>query len=196
MKILVVADEESKYIWDHFDRSKFSNVDLIISCGDLKQEYLSFLVTMIKAPLFYVHGNHDTSYKTAAPEGCTCIDDKIIIYKGIRIVGLGGSNRYRPGDFQYTESQMKWRILKLIPNLWMKKGVDILVTHAPAYKLGDGEDLCHRGFECFITFMDKYNPKYLLHGHQHLNYGRNQRIHQYKETKIINGFGYYFIEIE
>lgn len=195
MKILVVADEESKYIWDHFDRSKFSNVDMMISCGDLKQEYLSFLVTMIKAPLFYVRGNHDTSYLTKPPVGCTCIDDTVISYRGIRIAGLGGSHRYSPGDFQYTESQMKWRIFKLRPKIWRKKGVDILVTHAPAYKLGDGEDLCHRGFQSFVAFMDKYNPKYLLHGHQHLNYGRNQRIHQYKETIIVNGFGYYFIDI-
>lgn len=195
MKILVVADEESKYIWDHFDQSKFSDVDLMISCGDLKQEYLSFLVTMIKAPLFYVHRNHDTSYMTIPPEGCTCIDDTMITFKGIRIVGLGGSHRYRPGDFQYTELQMKWRIFKLRPKLWLKKGVDILVTHAPVFKLGDGDDLCHKGFECFIPFMDKYKPKYLLHGHQHLNYGRNQRNHNYKDTKIINGFGYYFIEI-
>jgi len=195
MKVLVVADEESKYIWDHFDRSKFSNVEMMISCGDLKQEYLSFLVTMIKAPLFYVRGNHDTSYLTKPPEGCTCIDDTVISYRGIRIAGLGGSHRYSPGDFQYTESQMKWRIFKLGLKIWMNKGVDILVTHAPAYKLGDGEDLCHRGFQCFVAFMDKYKPKYLLHGHQHLNYGRNQRIHQYKETTIVNGFGYYFIDI-
>jgi len=195
MKVLVVADEESKYIWDHFDRNKFSNVDMMVSCGDLKQEYLSFLVTMINAPLFYVRGNHDTSYLTKPPEGCTCIDDTVISYRGIRIAGLGGSYRYSPGDFQYTESQMKWRIFKLGPKIWMKKGVDILVTHAPAYKLGDGEDLCHRGFQCFLAFMDKYKPKFLLHGHQHLNYGRNQRIHQYKETIIVNGFGYYFIDI-
>ncbi|MCQ6557284.1 metallophosphoesterase family protein [Paenibacillus mendelii] len=195
MKILVVSDEESKFIWDHFDPEKFKDVRLIISCGDLKAAYLSFLVSMIHAPLLYVHGNHDTDYKVNPPEGCDSIEDRIVTFKGVRILGLGGSFRYSPGDYQYTERQMRWRITKLKPKLLLSKGVDILVTHAPVYKLGDGEDLCHRGFECFSTFMNQYNPKYLLHGHQHLNYGRNQRIHRYKNTEIVNAFGYYFIEV-
>ena len=59
LRLLVVADKESSYIWDHFDKSRFEGVDLIISCGDLKASYLSFLTTMVAAPLYYVHGNHD-----------------------------------------------------------------------------------------------------------------------------------------
>ncbi|WP_246628214.1 metallophosphoesterase family protein [Paenibacillus oenotherae] len=194
MRILVVSDEESKYIWDHYDPERFKDVELIISCGDLKQEYLSFLVTMLPVPLFYVPGNHDTTYKSKPPEGCVSIDGKLIEYKGIRIMGLGGSNKYSSGDYQYTESQMRRRLRKFRFKLWRNKGIDILVTHAPAYQLGDGEDLCHRGFNCFVDFMEQYAPKYLLHGHQHLNYGRGQRIHQYKNTRIINGFGYYLLD--
>lgn len=38
MKILVVSDEKSTYIWDYFDASKFKDIELIISCGDLKEE--------------------------------------------------------------------------------------------------------------------------------------------------------------
>ena len=45
MKILVLADEESKYLWDYFEKSKLEGIDLIISCGDLKPQYLSFLAT-------------------------------------------------------------------------------------------------------------------------------------------------------
>lgn len=194
MKILVVSDEENTYIWDYFERSRFADIDLIISCGDLKAEYLSFLVTMIKAPLFYVHGNHDEKYLKNPPEGCTNIDDKLINYKGLRILGLGGSNRYRDGDFQYTEKEMKKRIFKLYLKLWFYKGFDILVTHAPAFKIGDGEDICHRGFQCFVDLLEKYSPKYMLHGHQHLSYSRNSRIIGYMNTKIINGFGYYILE--
>ncbi|MBH5317657.1 metallophosphoesterase [Paenibacillus sp. GSMTC-2017] len=193
MKILVVSDEESTYIWDHFDAERFKDIKLIISCGDLKAEYLSFLVTMINVPLLYVHGNHDISYKSRPPEGCECIEDNVVTYNGIRIMGLGGSNRYSPGEFQYTEKQMRWRMAKLRLKQKLTKSVDILVTHAPAYKIGDGEDLCHKGFQCFISFMDQYNPRFLLHGH--LNYGRNQRFHQYKNTKIINAFGYQIIEV-
>ncbi|MFC4101941.1 metallophosphoesterase family protein, partial [Paenibacillus xanthanilyticus] len=182
MKILIVADEESKYIWDHFDPARFKDVELILSCGDLKASYLSYLVSMIHAPLFYVHGNHDTTYGQMPPEGCDCIEDRLVTFKGLRILGLGGSFRYSPGEHQYKERQMRWRIAKQKPKLWLKGGVDLLVTHAPAYKLGDGEDLCHRGFESFVSFLDQYRPRYMVHGHQHLNYGRNARVRQYKDT--------------
>ena len=46
MKILAIADEESKSLWDFFDKSKLEGIDLIISCGDLNPHYLSFLVTL------------------------------------------------------------------------------------------------------------------------------------------------------
>lgn len=107
MKILLVSDEESKYIWDFFQEEKFDDIDLIISCGDLKSEYLSYLATMMHAPVFYIHGNHDNGYIEKTPDGCECIEDKLITYKGIRILGLGGSMKYKDGPFLYTEKQMQ-----------------------------------------------------------------------------------------
>ena len=63
MKILAIADEESTYLWDHYEKSKLEGIDLIISCGDLDPRYLSFLVTMTTVPVLYVHGNHDDRWK-------------------------------------------------------------------------------------------------------------------------------------
>lgn len=194
MKILLVSDVEAPYLWDYFQPDKFKDIDLIISCGDLKSEYLSFLVTMIKAPLFYVHGNHDTGYLKKPPEGCECIDDKLIDFKGVRILGLGGSIRYNNGSFQYSESEMKRRILKLKPKLFWNKGFDILVTHAAAFGMGDSQDRCHVGFKCFNELLDKYEPKYFFHGHVHLNYGLKPRRSTYKNTEIINAYEYCIIE--
>ena len=62
MKILTVSDEESPALWDYYVPGRLADYDLILSCGDLKPEYLSFLVTMAKCPVLYVHGNHDTNY--------------------------------------------------------------------------------------------------------------------------------------
>ena len=107
MRIMVIADEESSWLWDHFEKEKLAGVDLIISCGDLHPHYLSFLTTFTSAPVLYVHGNHDDKYEQVPPEGCTCIEDQIFVYEGIRILGLGGSMRYRPGTNQYTEREMK-----------------------------------------------------------------------------------------
>lgn len=195
MKILLVSDEEVSYIWDFFEPKKFKDIDLIISCGDLKADYLSFLVTMIKAPLFYVPGNHDTEYINNPPEGCECIDGKLINYKGIRILGLGGAHMYSFQEYQYTEKQMRKRIRKLKPMIWFNKGFDILVTHAPSYSIGNENSSCHKGFRCFEELMDKYSPKYFFHGHMHLSYGLKPRINEYKNTKIINAFQYYIVEV-
>ena len=35
MKILAIADEECKALWDYFTPDKLAGVDLIIACGDL-----------------------------------------------------------------------------------------------------------------------------------------------------------------
>ena len=112
MKILTVSDEECAALWDYYAPGKLSGYDLIISCGDLKAEYLSFLVTMAKCPVLYVHGNHDDSYGRE-PQGCICADDRIVEVGGLRILGLGGSYFYRDGEYMYTENQMKSRVRRL-----------------------------------------------------------------------------------
>lgn len=196
MKILVLSDEESKYLWDYFEKSKLEGIDLIISCGDLKAQYLSFLATYAKVPVLYVHGNHDSHYDTNPPDGCICIDDDLYVYKGIRILGLGGSMQYNMTGYQYTESEMKNRVRRLWFKLKWYKGFDILVTHAPAYQLNDGDDIPHMGFKTFRELLDKYRPKYFLHGHVHLSYNWNQqRECIYNDhTTVINGFERYIFE--
>lgn len=195
MKILVVADEESKYIWDHFDPDRFEDIDLVISCGDLKSSYLSFLVTMIRAPLLYVHGNHDGGYDRNPPLGCDSIEDRIVVVGGVRILGLGGSYLYNHGSHQYSEQAMAKRVKQLRRSLKRNGGFDILVTHAPAEGLGDGDDLCHKGFAAFNKLLETYRPSYFLHGHQHLNYSRKtKRVRRSGETTVINGFDHYIFE--
>lgn len=197
MKIMIIADEESKSLWDYFDKSKLEGIDLIISCGDLSPHYLSFLATFTTAPVLYVHGNHDGCYDKTPPGGCICIDDQLYKYKGLRIVGLGGAMKYKPGPYMFTQKDMKKRVRKLKRKLFFSRGFDILVTHAPAYRLNDGDDLPHMGFEAFIDMMDRYRPKYFFHGHVHANYGgRYARESSYKNTVVINGYEKYIVDID
>ncbi len=192
MKILVLADIESKSLWDYFEKEKLEGIDLILSCGDLKPQYLEFLATFSKAPILYIHGNHDDCYQETPPNGCICIEDKIYIYKGIRILGLGGSMRYKNGIHQYTQREMNTRVRKLKYQLWRHKGFDILLTHSPAYQINDDDDMPHQGFEAFVKLLDKYQPRYFLHGHVHMSYGRKfKRISKYNEITIINGYEKY-----
>ena len=196
MKILTISDEECPALWDFYTPGKLDDYDLILSCGDLNARYLSFLVTMAKCPVLYVHGNHDVTYSQRPPEGCDCIDDHLVTYNGVRILGLGGCRKYHPGPHQYTESQMRLRIAKLRWKLWRAGGVDIVVTHAPPEGLGDADDIAHWGFTALRELIDQYQPKYLVHGHVHMSYGYNipREIH-HNGTKVINAYERYTIEI-
>lgn len=197
MRILLISDEESPYLWEHYQPGRLDGIDLILSCGDLSPEYLSFLVTMGRAPVLYVHGNHDGKYKKRPPEGCECIDDTIININGLRILGLGGCQRYGRGEHQYTEREMTKRIVKLLPQLWLHRGVDIVVTHAPVRGLGDEEHITHRGFESFRRLLETQKPRYWAYGHVHMNYGtRHQRLIQHEGTTLINAYERYIIEVE
>lgn len=197
MRILAIGDEESKYLWEYFDKSKLEGIDLIISCVDLDPYYLSFLATFSCVPVLYVHGNHDKVYQKIPPDGCICIDDKIYVHNGVRILGLGGSMRYNKGPYQFTEWQMKQRVAKLHLRLLRHRGFDILVTHAPAFQLNDGRDLPHQGFSVFLKLIQKYRPKFFLHGHVHLSYGRNhKRYDKYLDTHVINAYERFVFDFE
>lgn len=196
MKILALADVESKYLWDFFEKTKLEGIDLILSAGDLAPQYLEFLATYAKVPILYVHGNHDGCYDDTPPLGCICIDDDIYEYQGLRIMGLGGSMCYNYSTYQFSEKDMRMRLLKMKPKLWRHGGIDILLTHSPAKGFHDGDDLPHTGFDCFNDILTKYEPSLFIHGHVHLTYGRDfRREDMYGNTKVINAFERYIIEI-
>ena len=195
MKILAVADEESRFLWDFYEKEKLKDIQLILSCGDLDAEYLSFLATVTSVPVLYVRGNHDDKYMDKAPEGCICIENQIYVHEGVRILGLGGSMRYRQGLNQYTEKEMADRVRRMRFKIMKNGGFDILLTHAPARGLNDGDDLPHRGFQTFNRMMDRYQPGYFIHGHMHMNYGnRQKRLDQYGKTQVINACERYVFE--
>lgn len=195
MKILLISDEEDPALWDYYQPGRLNGYDLILSAGDLSAEYLSFLVTMANVPVLYVYGNHDKSYDVRPPEGCDCIEDKLVEYNGLRILGLGGSAVYSKGPYQYTERQMRRRIAKLNRAVRKAGGVDIILTHCPPKGYGDADDYAHRGFEAFLPMLDKWKPKALVHGHVHMAYGIPREL-SYGETRIINSSGRFTLTME
>ena len=46
---------------------------------------------------------------------------------------------------------MNKRVRRLWFSLRRHKGFDILLTHSPAFKINDSDDLPHMGFEAFVT---------------------------------------------
>ena len=196
MKILILSDVESKYLWDYFEKEKLEGIDLILSCGDLKPQYLSFLASFTKAPVLYVRGNHDDCYEIDPPDGCICIEDSIYNFNGLRIMGLGGSIKYNNGKNQYTQNQMKKRVKRMWFKLMRNHGFDILLTHAPAAGFHEGNERAHKGFDIFSELIDRYHPKFFIHGHVHKDYSRNfVRQDQIGDTTVINGYERFTLEI-
>ena len=198
MKILAISDVPSKALWDYGTREHLEGIDLILSCGDLPQKYLEYLTNFTAAPILYVHGNHDGSYRENEPGGCICVDDSVYVWKGLRIMGLGGSIRYnnREDSFQYTEREMRRRVRKLWRKAHHVGGIDLLLTHSPAAGLNDSTDRAHKGFACFNDLMDEYEPQWFVHGHVHLNYdAKLPRVCTRGKTTVINATESYVFEI-
>lgn len=204
MKILLLADREERALWDDWSenmKERLSDVELILSAGDLDPDYLEFLVTMMNRPLVYVRGNHDGRYDEAPPQGCIDADRRIVEVQGLRILGLGGSMRYKFGaSDMYSEAEMRRRILSLSGTMLSNKikgksGFDILLTHAPCRGYGDMDDLPHRGFDCFNGLLMRNKPRLHCFGHVHQEYGQFKRVIDHPSgTALVNACGYYIFD--
>lgn len=196
MRILAISDKPEGWLWERWDRERVAGVDLVISCGDLPATYLEHIVTLANVPLLYVQGNHDTAYDDHAPEGCVSIDGQLRDFRGLRVMGLGGSIRYNDEVHGFTEAEMARKAARMALLASATGGVDLVVTHAPLRGYGDLDDLPHRGFEALGHLVERTRPRYLLHGHVHLEYGRIERVREHPcGTTIVNVCGSYVLEI-
>ena len=197
LKLLIVADDVDPLLYDYYRPERFPPIDLILSCGDLKQWYLSYLMSTFNAPLYYVRGNHDMSFIEDPPDGGENIHGRIVNYKGIRIMGFEGSQVYTREAVQYTEREMYWTYQLMRFQIWRHRGVDIVITHSPPAGIHDMDNVTHKGFQVFNHIIKKHRPKYLIHGHTHLNYGRRQeRVTKVGDTYVINAYGFYILDYE
>ena len=128
--------------------------------------------------------------RAPGPRGCVNIDGRLVEAGGLRVAGLGGSLRYKRGANQYSQAQMGWRALKL--DLRIRLGrvrngrkLDILVTHAPPFGLGEAVDSAHVGFAAFLRLMRNFQPLLAVHGHVH-PYGRTMPEGRIDSTRVIN----------
>jgi len=201
MKILAVSDFMDP-LFSTLDRgSPFDGVELILSCGDLPPEYLRSLAEAFRVPLYYVRGNHDRRLGIAVPGGGSCIHAQVVRHRGLAILGLEGSRWYNGGPHQYSEAQMRGFFRQVRPVLrpLRRRGdrLDIVLAHAAPRHAGDAEDPCHRGFQTFRTMIDRYRPRYFIHGHIHRRFGDPaQRVITVGDTRVINASGYHLLEVE
>lgn len=202
MKILAISDVILPQFEDYsYLHRSFSEVSLIVSCGDLSVSYLDFICSALNLPLFFVRGNHDTDYVPPDPGG----DNLHLCFKKrekYMFAGLEGSIRYNSqGAIQYSETEMFFKVLRLLPRLMVRRwrygyGVDIMVTHSPPKGIHDiPEDFAHRGFKSFRYLIYWGRPKYLIHGHVDTWDNRKTRKTIYGKTTVLNINPYMVLDI-
>ncbi|MBN2444895.1 MAG: metallophosphoesterase [Spirochaetales bacterium] len=219
MKILCIADHIDPTIYSDNIRTRFKDIDIILSAGDLRFNYYDYIMSNLNKPLYFVFGNHNLNglkyYKKDFKEevydlvnkrvrfgkgGGTYIDRKIIKCKNLLIGGLGGSMWYNGGKNQFTEFGMFLKIVKMLPALIFNRIVhgrfiDILLTHSPPFGIHDQKDRCHRGFKVFLYFLRLFKPRFMLHGHIHLYSPCDKRLDRFHSTDVINVYNHYIVEI-
>lgn len=227
MKILIVSDQIDPFIYSCSITELFGDVDCVLCAGDLSMDYIDFIVSTLNKPTFFVFGNHNIEklkyfHKEARKEneriegfscGAVYAGFKVLREKNLMwthptskksspllIAGISGSIDYNHGLCQYTESEMRFKLLKLVPQLIYNKikygrYLDIFLTHATPRHVHDHEDNCHRGFNAFNKFIKRYKPIYMVHGHIHLYDQSEPRISRYDDTIVVNAYGHYVIEL-
>lgn len=207
VKVLSLSDVQIDSIYSSGVKNRFTDVDLILGCGDLAYYYLEFVVSMLDAPLYYVRGNHSsvvehthTGPKTH-PHGGIDLHRKVVFDKGLILAGVEGSLRYREGPFQYSQSEMWAHIFRLIPKLLINRLVygrclDIFISHAPPWGIHDKPDLPHQGVKAFRWLLETFHPRYHFHGHIHVYRQDTQTTTKFHSTTVINTYGYAETQIE
>jgi Icc-related predicted phosphoesterase len=207
MKILSLSDTIIPFIYGPQVKRRFQGVDLLLGCGDLPYYYLEYVYDALDVPLYFVRGNHDevveysSEIQRTYPHGGIDLHGKVCMVKGILLAGVEGSLRYRPGMFQYSQSEMWLHIFRLVPALIKNRLVygrclDVFVSHAPPAGVHSETDLPHRGIEAFRWLIDYFKPAYFIHGHIHVHRPDTIRESLVGRTCVINTFGYREIELE
>lgn len=212
MKILAVSDAVVDFLYSPQIKINHSDVDLILSCGDLPLDYLEFMANTLEVPLYFVWGNHDVGAEKQLPKLCLPLDGRTVRLPfgagknnpspiTLLLAGLGGSIRYKPtGKNQFTQNEMLLRTIGLMPGLVYNRYhfgrfLDVLITHSPPLHIHDQDDRAHKGFKAFLLLLNLFHSRYHLHGHTSVyGAGGTTRISRYKRTEIINVNPYRLID--
>jgi 3',5'-cyclic AMP phosphodiesterase CpdA len=211
VRVVALADEESPSL--HVRGLRELAPELVLAAGDLPWHYLEFIASCVDAPMVFVPGNHDPTipkYRRARngtytvdglpcdaprPQGATNADQQVVEVAGLRIAGLGGCVRYKPGPHQYTQRQYDARARRLLRVAGGVGAVDVLLTHAPPLGLGDGDDKPHEGIRALHTVLERLQPSWHLHGHIH-PYGQERSDRRVGPTTIRNVVPWTVVDIE
>lgn len=161
MKILLIADLHDLN-YENLNKIDDIEFDICILLGDILKKYLDAIKSKIDISKIYgITGNHDT-FNLLQTNGINDIDMKIINFDNLKIAGISGGVRYKRGMYaMLTQEEMNEKIKEL-------DKCDILFSHETGYHYLRDDD-AHQGFIAIDEYIKKYEPKYNIFGHYHIN---------------------------
>ncbi len=179
MTTLVIADDDSV-----INQLPETSVELLISLGDLNDLSIQRAATRCSCrSVCAVKGNHDSG--SPFPSPIVDLHLNTFNFGGLCFGGFGGSWKYKPRGHHLFEQHEVESALSVFPK------VDVFVAHNSPLGIHDKEDDVHTGFAAFLPYIQKHQPKFFLHGHQHAS-----KETSLGGTKIIGFFGFKYFVID
>lgn len=178
MRLLVLADIDDLH-WHHGE----GEAEVLVACGDvLDQVVLEAAEAYGCSHVFAVKGNHDP--ESLFPKPIEPLHLGVKEVEGVRFGGLSGGWKYKPrGTFLFSQEEVCEALAAFPP-------VDVMVSHNSPRGLHDRDDGVHVGFEGLGDYLLRTAPRFLVHGHQHIN-----KESVLGETRVIGVCGYRVIEV-
>jgi Icc-related predicted phosphoesterase len=182
VRVLALADKRPPL--DPALMAEQLRAEAVICLGDLDRAWIEPL-THLRIPRVGVHGNHDPPGLLREVE----VDDlhgRRTALGGLTIAGFEGCVRYgKGGPHHYTQRQAS-KLARKLP------GADVLISHCPPRGINDDpDDPAHVGFEGLLEWVERHQPRHILHGHTHPIAGRTMsefggtRVHWIQGAKVL-----------
>ena len=172
MRVIAIADDDSLV-----GKLPNESAELLIALGDLWDSTIDKANNAYRcSTTFAVKGNHDSA--GAFPASVTDLHLSVVEHSGLVFGGFAGSWKYKPRGHHLYEQEEVTSALSAFP------AVDVFVAHNSPRGIHERDTEVHQGFDAFLDYIDRAQPRFFLHGHQHVN-----RTSKLGGTNIVGVFG-------
>jgi Icc-related predicted phosphoesterase len=185
MRVLAFADEPPPA--DAAELVAANQPDLVVTLGDLKPGWMASLAST-DVPKLGVHGNHDAE-DDLTELGVRDVHMTRVEVGGWSFAGFGGSvRRHTSGVHQYSQEEAALLVRGL-------PAAEVLLTQSPPIGVNDEpDDPAHVGFETLREWVDRHQPRYVLHGHTTPD--PRTRVWRLGSTKVVWVRGAVTVELQ
>jgi uncharacterized protein len=179
--MIAVAIADDDFLVGHLE---VEEIDLLLCLGDLWDTTIERACERYcPTQAFAVRGNHDGS--GPFPSYVTPLHLAMENFQGRTFAGFEGSWRYKPRGHHLFDQREVSRMIKGFPR------VDVFIAHNSPRGYHERDEDVHQGFDAFFEYIQSAQPRYFIHGHQHLD-----ATTQIGATTVISVFGEKLLEIE